>query len=300
MIATGRGSLLIAVLALLWGSNFLWIKIALDAFSPLQITAGRMVLGALVLLAVVLVTGQRLPSDWTTWGHLTVAALVANAVPYLLFAIGETRVDSGIAGALNATTPLWTLVLADSFGQADRPRPRQVTGLVLGFAGSLLIFAPWQNGYVDTWGALACLAAAFSYAVSYLYMARYLTPRNLTPTVLSTGQLIAASIVTAAALPFDGAGRAAANVGTWAALCVLGVLGTGAAYVVNYTLLRMEGPVAASVVIYLLPVVAITLGVLTLRETITVWLVLGVGLVLTAVNISRSGASQKVGRGRGS
>ena len=173
-----RGPLLIATLALVWGSNFLWIKVALDAFSPIQLTVARMVLGALVLLAVVAIRRDRLPADLPTWGHLFVAALVANAAPYLLFAMGETRVDSGIAGALNATTPLWTLALAFLVRQSTRLNGLQVLGLVLGFLGSLLIFTPWDAGSVDTLGALFCLLAALSYGISYLYMSKYLTPEK--------------------------------------------------------------------------------------------------------------------------
>lgn len=287
-MTSGRGSLLIALLALLWGSNFLWIKVSLGAFSPIQLTAGRMVLGAVVLLGVVAATRQRLPRDVTTWAHLTVAALVANAVPYLLFALGETRVDSNIAGALNATTPLFTLVLAFAVGQAGALGARQVAGLVLGFVGSLLIVTPWDAANVDTWGALACLAAALSYAVSYLYMSRYLTPRDITPTVLSTGQLVAASVLTAAALPFDPAPPPTWSPGPWAALLILGVLGTGTAYVINYALIRSEGAVGASVVTYLVPVASVVLGFLVLAEPIPATLVIGVVVVLAGVHLTRA------------
>jgi drug/metabolite transporter (DMT)-like permease len=148
-----RGALLIATLALVWGSNLLWIKIALESFSPVQLTATRMILGALVLLAVAAIRRGKLPRDLVTWGHLSVAALVANVAPYLLFALGETRVDSGIAGALNATTPLWTLTLAFLVHQTNRLGVSQATGLVFGFVGSLLIFTPWEAGSVDTQGA---------------------------------------------------------------------------------------------------------------------------------------------------
>jgi drug/metabolite transporter (DMT)-like permease len=287
MTTTTRGTLLIATLALVWGSNFLWIKIALDAFSPTQLTAARMVLGALVLLVVIAVRRQALPRDLTVWAHLAVAALVANVIPYLLFAVGETRVDSGIAGALNATTPLWTLALAFAVRQSTRLRPLQVVGLVLGFVGSLLIFTPWDAGSVDTLGALYCLLAALSYGISYLYMSRYLTPRDLSPTVLSTSQLIAASILTAAMLSLDTAGTPAWSLGPWLALAVLGVIGTGLAYIINYALIRTEGPVGASVVTYLVPVASVLLGFLALNESVPPFSLLGVATILVGVRLSR-------------
>ena len=95
----------LALLALLWGSSFLWIKLALDGLSPVQLVLARLALGAAILVLVVRLRRLRLPHDKITWLHLTVAALVGNAIPYLLFAIGEQTVSSSLAGALNATTP---------------------------------------------------------------------------------------------------------------------------------------------------------------------------------------------------
>lgn len=265
----------------------MWIKVALDAFSPIQLTVARMVLGALVLLAVVAIRRDKLPADLSTWGHLFVAALVANAAPYLLFALGETRVDSGIAGALNATTPLWTLALAFLVRQSSRLSGLQVLGLVLGFLGSLLIFTPWDAGSVDTLGALFCLLAALSYAISYLYMSKYLTPKNLTPTVLSTSQLIAASVLTALTLPLDSAGTPKWSWVPWLSLAILGVLGTGLAYIINYALIRSEGPVGASVVTYVVPVASVAFGVAFLDESVPLLSLLGMVVILLAVWASR-------------
>lgn len=184
-----RGPAPIIALALLWGSNFAWIKLSLDAFSPTQVTFGRMFLGALVLGALVAITHDRLPRDRSTWGHLTVAALIANAAPYLLFALGETRVDSSIAGVMNATTPLWTLTLAVAARHRESVRPAQVAGFVLGLVGCIVIFAPWNSGTIDALGTLFCLLAA----ISYIYMAHYLTPKDITPTALAAAQLTAAT-----------------------------------------------------------------------------------------------------------
>lgn len=293
MTTSTRGTLLIATLALVWGSNFLWIKVALDAFSPIQLTTARMVLGALVLLVVIAIHRDKMPRGFTVWAHLVVAALVANVIPYLLFAVGETRVDSGIAGALNATTPLWTLALAFAVRQTTRLHLLQVAGLVLGFVGSLLIFTPWNTGSVDTLGALYCLLAALSYGISYLYMSRYLTPRNLSPTALSTSQLLAASVLTAATLPFDPSGAPTWSFGPWFALAVLGVVGTGLAYVINYALIRTEGPVGASVVTYLVPVASVALGYMALDETAPLLSLLGVATIFVGVRLSRRRTPEK-------
>lgn len=137
-----RGPVLVAVLALLWGSNFLWIALALRAFTPAELTFGRMLLGALILLPVVFLRRERLPRDAGTWGHLAVAGLISNAAPYLLFALGETRVSAGVAGAINATTPLWTLALVVLLRQEQRPTPAEAAGFALGFVGCTVMFSP--------------------------------------------------------------------------------------------------------------------------------------------------------------
>ena len=112
-----RGGILrLTLLALLWGSGFLWIAIALRGLSPVQITLARLAMGAAVLVVLVYARGGRLPTGRRLWVHLVVAAFFANALPYYLFGVAEQQVDSGVAGVINATTPLWTLVLAYAVG----------------------------------------------------------------------------------------------------------------------------------------------------------------------------------------
>jgi drug/metabolite transporter (DMT)-like permease len=293
-----RGSLLIVSLALVWGANFLWIKIGLAAFGPFQLTFGRIVLGAVLLLVVVAVRRERLPRDAATWGHLTVAAFVGNTAPYTFFALGELRVDSGIAGSLNATTPLWTLVLGLLTRQVARLGAARAAGLLLGFGGCLLIFTPWDAGAVDPLGALYCLLAALSYGISYLYMSRYLAARRLTPTVLSASQLLAACVLSAATLPLDHAAVPAWSAGPWVALLLLGVLGSGLAYVINYALIRTEGAVGASVVTYLIPIASLGLGFLVLDEAVPLLSLAGVAAILVGVRASRYGPAAADRRSR--
>lgn len=282
-----RGPALIVTLAVLWGSNFAWIKIALDAFTPAQLTFARMLLGALVLLAVIALTHDRLPSDRHTWAHLTVAALVSNAAPYYLFALGETRVDSSIAGVLNATTPLWTLALVAAIRHLETIRPAQIAGFILGLTGCVVLFAPWNANIIDPLGAFYCILAAISYAISYAYMARYLTPKTITPTALAASQLIAATGWTLLALVINPGPPPDFAPPAWIALAVLGIIGTGFAYIINYALIRTEGPTGASVVTYVVPFVSLALGVAALSEPLTLNLLIGAALILVGIAISR-------------
>ena len=278
----------IAVLALIWGSGFLWIKLADRGFSPVEVTLARLVLGAAALFAIVLARREQLPRAGRLWGHIAVAALFGNAVPYLLFAVAEQHVDSSTAGIINATTPLWTVVLALAVRHQKTVTGWQVAGLIAGFAGTLLIFTPWHtaSGLVSAAG-LECLAASVSYAVSFIYMDRFLARRSLGPVVLSACQRLAASVMLAIALPASGAQAVHASAESVVALAVLGIIGTGFAYVLNYQIIASEGATVASTVTYLLPVVAIVLGVLVLGESITVSALTGIALVLAGVALTR-------------
>ncbi|WP_254047445.1 DMT family transporter [Streptomyces aureus] len=276
------------VLALLWGSGFLWIKISLnEGLTPGWITFVRCVLGAAVLLALAYGAGQRLPRDGATWGRLVVAAFFCNALPFLLFSVGEQTVDSGVAGVLNATTPLWSLLIGLALGTERPLRATRLTGLALGFAGVLLIFAPWSHGSgLMSWGALALLGASASYAVAFAYMARHLTGRGTAPLALSAAQLLTATGLSAPALAAGGTAPV-----TWAgvlAVVVLGVFATGLTFHLNYRMIAEEGPTAAATVGYLLPVVSVTLGALILDEPLTVRVVAGMAVVLVGVGLTRS------------
>jgi drug/metabolite transporter (DMT)-like permease len=280
-----RGSLVrLVMLALLWGSGFLWIKLALRGFTPVQIVLVRLALGALVLIPVALHRGLRFPADRTTWGHLFVAALVANAIPYTLFGIGEQTVDSGVAGVINATTPLWTALIAFAVGTDRTATWSRGAGLTLGFVGAMIIFTPWKSASeVASWGGLAILAASASYGISYVYMGKFLTNRGIPPIMLSAAQLVAGTILMILALPLGGLTVPDLRVDAVISLLILGVLGTGVAYVLNYRLITDDGPTLASTVTYLLPVVAVVLGFLVVSEQVTASMVLGMLLVLAGV-----------------
>ena len=284
-----RGTLpRIALLALIWGSAFLWIKLADRGFSPVEVTLARLALGAAVLFAVMLARRDKVPRSLPLWGSIAAAALFANAVPYLLFAVAEQTVNSSTAGIINATTPLWTVTLALAVRQQKSLTRRQASGLIVGFAGAVLIFSPWRTASgLFSAGGLECLAAAVSYAISYVYMDRFLARRGIGPVVLSACQLAAAAVMLAIALGVSGVQTPHVTAQSIAAIAVLGIIGTGFAYVLNYQIITSDGATVASTVTYLLPVVAIMLGVVVLDETITAIVLAGIALVLAGVALTR-------------
>jgi drug/metabolite transporter (DMT)-like permease len=279
------------ILALVWGSSFLWIKIALGALSPVQLAVARLALGAGTLIVLCLATRTRLPHDRRTWLRIGLPALLGNAVPFVLFGVGERTVSSGVAGVLNATTPLWALLIALVIRTERRPGPLRLTGLLLGFAGTLVIFAPWQDNGLASWGALACLIAALCYAVSYTYIGRYLVG-TISPIAMSGAQLSLATGLTVLALPLGGLGAIhVSGVLPIVAVAVLGICGTGIAFVLNNRLIADEGATTAASVGYLLPVVSVGLGALALHEPLSVRVLIGMVVVLVGIALSRHKAS---------
>ncbi|WP_285507382.1 DMT family transporter [Actinokineospora sp. NBRC 105648] len=275
------------VLALLWGSSFLWIKLALHGLNPVQISFVRCALGAVVVLVLCYSARSRLPRDRKVWAHLLFAAFFGNALPFVLFGVGERTVDSGVAGVLNATTPLWALLIGLAIGTERGLRPVRLGGLLLGFGGTLLIFAPWQQAGLASWGALAILAAAASYAVAYAYIGRVLSGRGTTPIALSAAQLVTATGLSALALPVGGTGSVHLSVTVIVAVSILGVFGTGFAFAINYRLIADEGATNATTVGYLLPVVSVLLGAAFLNEGLNVRVIAGMLVVLVGVGMTR-------------
>ncbi len=294
--STLRATALIAALALLWGSSFFWIKLALDGLSPTQLTFARLALGALVLVPIVLALKLALPRSLAMWGHLAVSALIANAIPYTLFAVAEQTTSSSLAGVINSTTPLWTVLFAYAIG-SERPISRtRLAGLAFGFLGALVVISPWDLPLAATLGgALACVAAAASYGLAYVYQARFLTNRGLSPMTLTAAQLVIAAAFLGMTLPISGS-PPQPTLTAMVAVIILGVLGTGLALVINFMLITTEGPTSASVVTYLLPAVAVALGVLVLAEPVTWSLPIGATLILAGVALVRR--SRPAGRPR--
>jgi len=290
-------------LALLWGSNFLFIKVALDGLSPAQIVLGRMVLGAVVLLAVVALRREPLPRRPGMWAHLVLMATLANLVPYFLFGYGEQRITSSLAGVLNATTPLFTLVIAATSGSGERLTATRAGGLALGFGGVLVLVAPWRDGSLsgELPGQLACLGAAVCYAVSFVWTRRFLTGRGYPPMALAAAQLGASVVLLGLVSPLIVRDPVSLTPAVTASILALGVLGTSAAYLLYYRLIADEGATTTSTVLYFLPVVAVVLGVLVLGEPLGWNLFVGTAVVLTGVALSegRLGRPGRRAGGRG-
>lgn len=255
------------LLALIWGSSFLCIKVLGEVWAPVHVALGRVGLGVLFLLGVLAVRRTALPRGGAVWGHLAVVALLMNAVPFTLFAYGETKVSSVVAGLWNATTPLMTLLVVLVLLRDERPDRRRAIGLAGGFAGAALLLGPWKGlGGDELLGHLACLGAAACYGLGVPYTRRHLSGRPEGGVALAAAQLVCATAMLALVAPLAGAPTTALGADALASLAVLGILGSGLAYVLMHAIVRAAGPTTFSTVTYLIPVVSTALGVAILAE----------------------------------
>jgi drug/metabolite transporter (DMT)-like permease len=278
------------LLAFIWGWSFLFIKVAVDGLTPTTVAWARIALGAAVLYAILRHQGGRIPVDRTSLRHYAVAATIGNIVPFTLLAWGEQHITSALTAVLNASTPLFTAVFA-AIGLSERLRPVQIAGLALGMAGVAVAAGLGASDLEgsSTAGALASILAGAAYGIAFVYMRRHLV--SYPPIVAATGQLATGAVMLfpLAALTsiLDGVSVTPTRLG---AILALGAIGTGLAYVLNYRIIGDLGPTKASLVTYVIPVVAVVVGIVVLDEPFEWRLVVG-GLLtvggIAAVNAKR-------------
>jgi drug/metabolite transporter (DMT)-like permease len=271
----------LALLAWIWGWSFFFIKVAVAGLTPTTVACTRILLGAAVMLVLLHRRGLSLPRDRTTWRHFAVMGVVASAVPFTLLSWGEQRITSALASVLNASTPLFAALFAAVF-LAERLRPPRLVGLALGFAG-VGVAAGIGGGdlaHSSVAGGLAAVAAAACYGITFVYAQRHLV--GVDPVIATAGQLISGGLFL---LPFALATSVADGVHLsptrTIAIVLLGVFGTGFAYVLNYRNIVDLGPTKASVVTYIVPLVAVAVGVAVLDEHFSVRILAG-GLLIVA------------------
>ncbi len=270
-------------LSMIWGSSFALIKVAVDAgVAPMWVALWRCLFGALALGVVCVLRGAPLPRDRAAWGHALAVAAMTNAAPFALFAFGETRVSSVLAGVWNATTPLTTLVFVLAVVPQERPTAGRLLGLLLGFAGVLVVLGVWDGpaGATVT-GSLACLGATTGYGAGFAYTRRFLSGRPESAAALSALQIGCATVELALVTPLIAGPPSWPGPGAVLALVVLGAGGTGIAFVMNLGVIRTAGPTVASTVTYLTPIWSTLLGALLLAEPLG-WNTVAGGLVVIA------------------
>jgi drug/metabolite transporter (DMT)-like permease len=290
------------LLGLIWGSSFLWIKVAVAEVGPFTLVGWRLLVGLVALAVVVAVRRPAMPRDRRTLGALALLGITNTALPFALISWGEQSIDSAVASILNGTVPLFAMVIAHFGLRDDRMTVPRVVGLVTGFIGVLVLMSrdigpgSIQHGVL---GQAAVLVAAILYAGSSVFARRNL--RDVPSVVQAFLPLIAADAFVWTGAFLTESDRLVPSLGsTWFAVVWLGLLGSCVAYLLYFGLLQSVGPTRATLVTYVFPVVGVALGVLFLGERLDAYLGVGAALVvggIAAVNWKPRAASVRASAG---
>ncbi len=272
----------IAVLSLLWGGAFYLIEIGLRGFPPNTLVFLRMALAIPPMLVALKIAGNRLPTDAKSWVQLFILGLINAALPFILFFWGQTKIESGLASVLNATAPLWGVITAHFLTRDEKATPARIVGVLLGMAGIIvMVGSEALSGMTGSvLGQIACLLATLSYAFAAVY-GRSLSQSTMTPLVVATGQVITAAIIMLPVmlivdhpwqLPMPGWDA-------WAGAVGLAIPSTAIAYIFYFRLIDRAGASNAMLVAFIMPVIAIILGIVALNETLEMRQIAGTGLI---------------------
>ncbi|MBI1886636.1 MAG: DMT family transporter [Chloroflexi bacterium] len=286
-----RALLVLLVLGATWGASFLFIKVVVEETSPLVLVEGRLLLGAVVVLAVMALRNVSLRASRGLWAKVAVMAVISNIIPFLLISWGEIHIESGTASVLNSTMPLFTVLFSAIFLAEEQLTVGKVAGLLVGFLGVFVLTGADIVDVSDSnvLGELAVVGAAVCYGIGAVY-ARVLL-RSEEALSLSGLQLLAAAVILAPFLPVNGTPDLRLSTEAWLSLLPLGVLGTGVGYVAYLWLLEQVGAVRASLVTYVVPVTGLLLGWAVLDEPVGVNTIAGCALIIAGIAV--------VVRGRG-
>jgi drug/metabolite transporter (DMT)-like permease len=262
--------LLLVLLSVLWGASFLFIAVAVREVPPFTLVLARVSLAAIALIPFVYAFGHRLPASLRAWQPFMVQALLNNVVPFTLIAYGQARVAGALAAVLNATTPLFTLIVARIFA-GEALTASKLAGVVLGIAGVAVLMGPEAVGAnaAGLLGMACVLGGALSYGFSALWMRRL---RAVPPMVTAAAQLTCSTIVLlpCAAVVDQFWLLPPPSTATIAAVLALAVVSTSLAYIVFFRISATAGPSNVMLVTLLIPVTATALGILVLGERLAI------------------------------
>ena len=275
---TARATTLLLLLAAVWGSSYLFIKVAVDdGLSPAFISFVRLALGAAILAPFAArqgaLRGLRAHTGTIAW-----LGAIQLAFPFVLITVGERWISSSLAGILVASAPLFIVLMAGWIDASERSRGRELAGLGIGLAGvTLLLGIDVGGGGLELVGALLVVLASASYGAGALLLKRRMGDAK--PVGLAAGATAAGAAYLAIPAALT-APTSAPSLDAAASVAALGALGTGLAFLVFYTLIANIGPARASIVAYLAPGFAVLYGAVLLGERVTPWTLLGLALVL--------------------
>jgi len=263
--------LILGILAVIWGGAFFFIGVAVRHVPPLTYVWLRLTIAAAAMWAYLYFKGERLGLPTGAWGSILLLALLNNALPFTLFGWGQTHIASGLASILNATTPIWGVVVAHFLTQDERMNPRKIAGVLLGFGGVAMMIGPSLLSSLGTsaLAQLACVTAGLSYALAAVWARRF-RRQGISPLSVTTGQLTAGALMMLPLSMFIDRPwtQALPPLTAWGAIAALALFCTAFGYVLYFRLIATSGATNALLVTLLVPPVAILLGALFLNETL--------------------------------
>jgi drug/metabolite transporter (DMT)-like permease len=277
--------LIFILLGAIWSSSFMWIKIAVQEVGPITLVAFRVLFGLLFGIVVIFIQRVQLLRSFKEWFPLLLLGITNVAIPFFLISWGEQSIDSAVAAILDATVPLFTILIAHYLLHDDKMTVPKVLGLLIGFAGVVVLMSKdIGSSFGSVLGQLAVVLASAFYAGSAVF-ARKTTED--TPGILrSAGPLVSATLVMwLATFLIERPVEIPQLAITWVALLFLGILGSGVAFVLAYYLIHEIGPTRTSMVTYLFPVGGVILGVIFLNEHLSWQLVAGTLLVIASLAV---------------
>lgn len=275
------------VLAALWGSSFLFMRMGAQEFGALPTAGLRVAIAALFLLPLLLWRGLG-PQLVRHWKKILFIGVFNSALPFACFSFALLSISTGLSAILNATVPLFGALVAWAWLK-DRPNGSRIVGLVLGFVGVALLawdkasFKPDAAGLSSGWAVLACLAACLSYGISASFTKRYLG--GLPSLVTASGSQLGATLALALPTWWLWPQRLPGS-GAWLALLALGVLCTGVAYILFFWLIENVGPARSLTVTFVVPVFAVIYGAVFLHETVSLWMLLCAAIIVCGTALS--------------
>ncbi|MBU2359421.1 MAG: DMT family transporter [Alphaproteobacteria bacterium] len=291
---------MLLLLSVLWGGSFFFVGVAVQDLPTLTIVGLRVGLATIVLWAVVAIMGRSIPRDPHVWIAFLGMGALNNVIPFGLIVWGQQTIASGLASILNATTPLFTILVAGLLLSDERITGRKLIGIAAGFSGVVIMIGPGVlTGLgTDVLAQLACLGGAMSYAFAGVFGRRF-KRRGVDPIVVAAGQVTGSTIVIAPLVividrPWTLMMPATS---TWAAIVGLAVLSTALAYILYFNILGRAGATNLLLVTFLIPVSAIALGVLVLDENMSGLEITGMALIGTGL-LAIDGRVLNIGRRR--
>lgn len=277
---SGRDWGMLVLLGAIWGGSFFFARVAVTEIPPLTLVLFRVGIAALALHLYLAVAGPSFRLAFPMAASFFLLAILNNIIPFTLMFAGQTELGAGAASILNATTPFWTMILANLLTEDEKLSWNKIVGIGFGMAGTAVMIGPGviTDAGAPVWAKLALVGMALSYALAVIYARRF---RALPPQVVATGQLTASTIIMIpVVLLWHGPeGLFSASPPVWAAVLGLAVLATSFAYILYFSLIRSAGATNASLVTLLVPVSAILLGALFLGERLEIFEMGGMGLI---------------------